>query len=101
MVGFRVGHLSLPGGAAAPKMRGSLPPPALLRCATPRAVREGDTRGAASLLFSTAEAEIRVVPRLMRRFGGILNHNGEERPLRERCCGGRKSGPFRWATPLV
>lgn len=74
MVGFRVEHLPIPRGAPAAKNGGRshhlLPS---RRCAG----RGGDTRGAASLRLSTAEAEIRVVPRLMRRFVGILNHNGE------------------------
>jgi len=81
MVGFRVDHLPLPGGAPASKNRVALTTstPFVRRAVLPG---EGATREAQPCLaFSTAEAEIRVVPRLMRRFGGILNHNGEDAAL--------------------
>ena len=52
---------------------------------------EGGTREAKPrFALSHGTREIRVIPRPMRRFGKVPNHNGEGRPLRERRCGGQK-----------
>jgi hypothetical protein len=71
-------NLTLPRAASASKNRGSLPPPAppLVRRAV--APGEGETRDAQPrFALSHQTREIRVVPRLMRRFGKIPDHTGE------------------------
>ena len=51
-----VRRLTLDGDAPASKKGGSLPPPAPLSCGAPLRRARGDTRGAASLSFSAADA---------------------------------------------
>ena len=47
------------------------------RTARRYAGREGDSRGQPRFAFSQGTREIRVVPRSLRRFGKVSNHNGE------------------------
>lgn len=90
MVDFGVHHLPLPGGAPAPKIRGSLSPPAALSRGTLlRRARGGHARR--SLALPQPRREIRVVPPLMRRFGEVLDHNGEAPPSERKALGLRKS----------
>ena len=81
MLGFRVEHLPLPGGAPAPKSRVALTTiTPLARRTTAPAVR-GKREAQPRYAFPQRMREIRVVPRLMRRFGEVLNHNGEDSAL--------------------
>ena len=82
MVAFRVAHLSLPGGAPAPKKTGSLSPPSPLPCGAPLCRARGGTREVQPrFAFPQRTREIRVIPRLMGRSGEVLNHNGEDSAL--------------------
>ena len=79
MVGRRVDHLPLPGGAPAPKKGGSLPPlppPPVRRHDAPC---EAGTRGGGAALRFTPEDSRESVPTRcpMRISGHSLDHNGE------------------------
>ena len=78
MVAFRVAHLPLPGAVSAAKMRGSLSPPAPLSCGAPlRRARRGTREAQPRFAFPQRTREIPLIPRLMRRFGKVSNHDGE------------------------
>ena len=71
---------------------GSLPPPSpppVRRAVAPggRGTREAQPR----FTWSQPTREIRVVPPLMRRFGEVLDHNGEAPPSERKALGLRKS----------
>ena len=107
MVGFRVGHLPLPGGAPAPKKRGSLPPlppppvprhDALCEAADTQCRRRTglSPEDSGNPCQPASNAGFRAQPGPQRR--GV-------RPLREKPFGGQKRAPPgeppTWATPLV
>ena len=80
-----VKRLTLSDGAPAVKKGGSLSPPAPLSCGAPaRRAREGRREAQPRISYSHQTREIPVVPRLMRRFGKVPNHNGEGSALREK-----------------
>ena len=73
---------ALPRAAPAVKKGGSLPPPSPVSCGAPG---EGGTREAQPhFALSQWMREIRVVLRLMRRFGKVPDHNGEGSALLEK-----------------
>ena len=74
------------------------PSRAARRCAG----REGDTRGEASHRFFARDAGNPCYPASHAAFRESLEPQRRgARPLREKRCGCRKSGPFRWADPLL
>ena len=78
MVNFGVHHLPLPGGAPAPKNRGSLPPPTPLPCGVEmRRARRGTRRPTPYGALPQRTQAIRANPRLMRISRHNLHHNGE------------------------
>ena len=78
MVGFRVEHLPLPGGAPAPKNTGSLPPLTPPPGAAHR--RGGDTLGAAPPRLSQPTREIRANPPPTRLSRQGPDHSSEGAP---------------------
>ena len=79
---YRPHHLPLPGGAPAPKIWGSLSPPSPLPYGAPlRRARRGTREAQPRSAFPQSAREIRVVPCLMRGFGKVPDHNGEDSAL--------------------
>ena len=79
---FCLSPFTLPGGAPAAKKGGGAPStgtPLVRRAAAPggRGTRETQPR----IAFSQRTQKMLVLPRLMRRFGNTLNHNGEASAL--------------------
>ena len=72
-----VKRLTIPGGAPAPKKRGSLSPPAPLSCGAPFRRARGTREAQPRVAFSQRTREMLVIPRPVQRFGKVSNHNGE------------------------
>ena len=102
-VSFCLSPFTLPGGAPAAKKGGSLPPPAPLSCgAPPRGARGGTREAQPRFAYPQRMREIRVVPRPMRRFVKVSNHNGEGSALWEKGVVGVKSmSPLDVTPPLL
>ena len=76
-----VKRLTLPDGAPAVKNPGSLSPPTPSRAARRHSGRGADTIAQPCFALPHWTREVHVVPRLMRRFAKVSDHDGENTAL--------------------